>query len=203
MSSATGQWRRMARRQDPSPAAFAEERCDLCATPIPSRHAHLFDSTSGRLRCACQACAMVLDRAAASGGRYRRVPDRRRELAALAHDDARWAELGIPVALAFLVRTGDGDALAIFPGALGPTDAPIRADAWAAIERAYPEVGAMESDVEAVLVNRVRGARECWVVPIDVCYRLVALVRARWQGLSGGREVWPEIERFFEQIHTR
>ena len=47
-------------------------------------------------------------------------------------------------------------------------------------------------------MNRARGAREHWLVPIDDCYALVGLIRTRWRGLTGGREVWDEIAAFFE-----
>jgi len=57
--------------------------------------------------------------------------------------------------------------------------------------------------VEALLVNRVRGTREHFLVPIDECYRLVGLIRMHWRGLSGGREVWEEIEQFFEELRGR
>jgi hypothetical protein len=64
-------------------------------------------------------------------------------------------------------------------------------------------LGGMERDVEALLVNRVRGAREHFLVPIDECYSLVGLIRMHWRGLSGGREVWEEIGRFFEELRER
>jgi hypothetical protein len=37
-------------------------------------------------------------------------------------------------------------------------------------------------------------------VPIDDPYRLVALIRGRWRGLTGGQEVWEEIEGFFARL---
>ena len=61
----------------------------------------------------------------------------------------------------------------------------------------------MEPDVEALLVNRARGARDHWLVPIDECYELVGLIRTRWRGLTGGKEVWEEIGRFFEALDRR
>jgi Family of unknown function (DUF5947) len=61
----------------------------------------------------------------------------------------------------------------------------------------------MERDVEALLVNRVRGAREHFLVPIDECYSLVGLIRMHWRGLSGGRGVWNEIDKFFEDLRRR
>jgi hypothetical protein len=46
-------------------------------------------------------------------------------------------------------------------------------------------------------------ASEYFVVPIDVCYRLVGLIRIHWRGLSGGTEVWQEIGKFFTELRAR
>ena len=202
----TSRLRRLARRAPALAAAEDEEpapRCDLCSSPIGPEHRHLLELSTHLLRCACRACTVVLGAAGAGGGRYRLIPERFRELPALARDDARWADLRLPVSLAFLVRHESGGGLAVFPGALGPTDAPIDAERWAALESAYADVKDMESEVEAVLVNRLHGKRECWLVPLDQCYRLVAVLRARWEGINGGREVWIEIDRFFAQLAGR
>jgi hypothetical protein len=61
----------------------------------------------------------------------------------------------------------------------------------------------MEPDVEALLVNRVRGARQHWLVPVDECYALVGVIRTHWRGFTGGREVWEELERFFAELDAR
>jgi hypothetical protein len=66
----------------------------------------------------------------------------------------------------------------------------------------------MQPDVEALLVNRVGHARgfaapEYYVLPIDLCYKLVGLIRGNWRGLSGGTEVWQEIGRFFDGLKQR
>ncbi len=56
----------------------------------------------------------------------------------------------------------------------------------------------LSPDVEALLINRMNGAREYFWVPIDECYRLTGLVRKHWRGFSGGEEGWEQIERFFD-----
>ena len=58
----------------------------------------------------------------------------------------------------------------------------------------------MEPDVEALLVNRAKGARQHWLVPIADCYRLVALIRTRWRGFTGGADVWMQIDAFFDGL---
>jgi hypothetical protein len=61
----------------------------------------------------------------------------------------------------------------------------------------------LEPDVEALLVNRARSARQHFLVPIEDCFRLAGLIRTRWRGLSGGKEVWEEIEGFYEALAGR
>ena len=41
------------------------------------------------------------------------------------------------------------------------------------------------------------------IAPIDECYRLVGMIKASWEGISGG--VGPEdaIERFFDELQVR
>ena len=61
----------------------------------------------------------------------------------------------------------------------------------------------MAPDTEALLVNRARGARRYFLVPIDECYKLVGLIRTRWRGFTGGKEVWEEIGRFYADLERR
>jgi hypothetical protein len=61
----------------------------------------------------------------------------------------------------------------------------------------------LQPDVEALLVNRARGARDQWLVPIDECFSLVGLIRTSWRGFTGGREVWDKLGKFFEQLDHR
>jgi hypothetical protein len=179
------------------------ERCDLCGEPIPERHRHLLDLSTRELMCACQACRLLFERPAAggAGAHYRLVPDRRLMLADFVIDDAAWERLRIPVDMAFFFRSSEaGRVLAFYPGPMGATESQLELGAWEEIARANPVLGSMEPDVEALLVNRARGARMYFLVPIEDCYRLAGLIRTRWRGLTGGEEVWKEIDGFFEEV---
>ena len=55
----------------------------------------------------------------------------------------------------------------------------------------------LDPDVEALLVNRMNGAREYYLVSIDRCYALIGLIRSHWRGLSGGAEVWEAVRDYF------
>ena len=118
--------------------------------------------------------------------------------------DAQWESLRIPVDMAFFFYSTPAErVVAFYPSPMGPTESLLKLSAWEELEESNPLLAGMEQDVEALLVNRVRGAREHFLVPIDVCYGLVGLIRMQWRGLSGGREVWEEIERFFEALRER
>lgn len=189
-------------RGEPAAAARGApdvERCDLCGDPLPAEHRHVLDLDSGRPECACRACAILFDRGEAGGDHYRLIPQRRLRLDGFDADGRLWAALGIPVDLAFITVTGaTGDAVARYPSPIGLTTHVPAADAWEQVVAAEPAVAGMEPDVEALLVRR---GRDGWVLPIDDCFRLAALLREHWSGFQGGDAVWEQVERFFAELH--
>ena len=203
--SAFSSLRRFAEAESEKAAkAAALEHCDLCGEPIPPEHRHLLEVSTREMMCACRPCSILFDREAASEGRYRLVPDRRLFLEDFEMSDAQWDSLRIPVDMAFFFYSTPAErVVAFYPSPMGPTESLLKLSTWEELERRNPVLGAMDRDVEALLVNRVRGAREHFLVSIDECYSLVGLIRTRWRGLSGGRVVWEEIERFFEQLRER
>jgi Family of unknown function (DUF5947) len=179
------------------------ERCDLCGEPIPAEHRHLLDLSSRELMCACTACRLLFERPAAggAGAHYKLVPDRRLELEGFELDDAVWDRLRIPVEMAFFFRSSQAERVqAYYPGPMGATESQLELGAWDELVQRNPPLATLETDVEALLVNRARGARQYFLVPIEDCYRLAGLIRTRWRGLSGGEEVWKEIAAFFEEL---
>jgi len=199
---------RLARRRagplQPSGASQEYEHCELCSAPIDPQHRHLLDLRTRELMCACQACSLLFDRGAAGGDHFKLVPDRVNRLADFELSDLAWEGLRIPVDIAFFFRSSEeGRTMAFYPSPMGPTESQLGLEAWAEIEAANPVLATMVEDVEALLVNRARGARRQWLVPIGECYRLVGLIRTRWKGLSGGKEVWAEIDAFFDDLDRR
>lgn len=181
--------------------ATEPERCELCSAPLPAGHRHLLDLRSRELLCACQACSLLFDRGAAGGGHYRLVPTRRWRLDEFELSDVLWEQLRIPVDMAFFFfSSAHQRVVAFYPSPMGPTESRLELPAWQELEAANPVLGELVPDVEAVLVNRVRGARRHWLVPIEDCYRLVGVIRTRWRGFTGGKEVWTEIEAFFAKL---
>jgi hypothetical protein len=185
-------------------AKAAQERCDLCSEPIPLEHRHLLNVSTREMMCACRPCSILFDSEAASEGRYRVIPDRHLFLETFEMSGVQWESLRIPVDMAFFFYSTPAErVVAFYPSPMGPTESLLNLSSWEELEKGNPVLKEMERDVEALLVNRVRGAREHFLVPIDECYSLVGLIRMHWRGLSGGREVWEEIERFFEELRKR
>jgi hypothetical protein len=188
----------------PGPAPEAQERCDMCAAPVPPGHRHLVDLNDRRMLCACRACAVLFASAAAGGGHLRLLPTRRRRLDAFVLDDAGWDRLRIPVQMAFFFRNTQAERVsAFYPSPAGPTESLLELEAWTELEADNPVLTELAPDVEALLISRARDMREHWLVPIDDCYELVGLIRSRWRGFGGGEEVWDEIGRFFDDLSTR
>lgn len=182
----------------------AQERCELCSEPIPSEHRHLLEVSSREIMCSCRACSILFDSRAASEGRYRIIPDRRLFLEDFEMSDAQWESLRIPVDMAFFFHSAPAErVVAFYPSPMGPTESLLKLSAWEDLERTNPVLKEMEEDVEALLVNRAKGAREHFLVPMDKCYSLVGLIRMHWRGFSGGQEVWEALEQFFEELRRR
>lgn len=203
----TPRLRRLLRRSPASPAraeAPAAGRCELCAEPLPDAHRHLLELSRRELRCACRACALLLDRKEAGGARYHLVPERLWWLEDLELPEDDWRRLGVPVGTAFLQeRRAEGRVVACYPGPLGLTEAHPDPETWRRIAAGHPALAGLEPDVEALLVHRGRALRRAWLAPLDECFRLVACLRTHWRGLSGGDRVWGAIEAFFEELHAR
>lgn len=177
----------------------APERCELCGLALPPRHEHLLEPQLQRLVCSCTACALLFEHQAAR--RYRRVPRDGRLLPPGTLADADWEALGVPISIAFFCASSvDGRVRGFYPGAAGPVEAELDPATWARIAAASPALAALQPDVEALLVNRLHGARECWRLPIDRCYALAGLIRQHWRGFSGGDAVWQALDAEFAQL---
>jgi Family of unknown function (DUF5947) len=188
---------------EPHGPAEASEHCGLCGVPIPDEHRHVLDLDKRELHCACRPCSILFDHSGAGGQHYRLIPERCVVLPGVALDDLAWRALGIPVEMAFFVRDGRTHRpRAFYPSPAGTTESQLPLDAWAEIEAANPALAQLEPEVEALLVNRTGGVTEAFVVGLDRCYRLVAVVRGHWRGFTGGDEVWRQIGRFFDQLRS-
>ena len=190
----------------PGPASGQpeEEICELCAVPVGPAHGHVADLERSTLACACRACYLLFTDPGAGRGRYRAVPERYLRDAARPLSAAEWAELDVPVGLAFFLRSSRrGQVGGFYPSPAGVTECTLDLEAWARLGRAHPLLLAAEDDVEAVLVSRADAGVECFLVPIDVCYELAGRMRLLWQGFDGGPEARQSITEFLDSVRAR
>ncbi len=118
--------------------------------------------------------------------------------------ELQWEALMIPINLAFFYYDSfRAKMIAMYPSPAGATESSLSLDSWTEIRSQNHALQQMETDVEAFLVNRVGSNAGYFVVPIDECFRLVGLIRMHWKGLSGGTEVWKQIEHFFIALRSR
>jgi hypothetical protein len=193
--------RRFARARTPL------ERCELCSAALGREHPHLIEPVTRNIVCACDACALLFDGIAR--GKYRRVSRSVRLLTGFRMTDVQWENLLIPINMAFFFRSSvTGGVTALYPSPAGAVESLLPLDAWDEIVEDNPVLNHLQSDIEALLANRIPYARhsshaEYYVAPIDQCYGLVGLIRANWKGLSGGTEVWEGIARFFDALRSK
>jgi hypothetical protein len=198
---AFGELRRFVRRPE------FEEHCEICSAAIAAEHEHLVEPGKRRLVCACQACAILFSGQGAQ--RYKRVPSAIRWLAGFRLSDAQWDNLLVPINMAFFfVSSLTGKVTAVYPSPAGATESLLPLEAWQQIVAENPDLEFMESDVEALLVNRLGpqrgfGKHDYFLLPIDQCFKLVGLVRSNWRGLSGGEELWRTLNGYFASLNAR
>lgn len=198
--------RRFARPSPPVDEA-APDRCELCGETLTGRHSHMVDLSRQVLACACTACAMLFDR---PGGRYRTVPDRVRHDPDAPLTAAEWADLRIPVAMAFfMASSAAGRVVATYPSAAGATECELDLAAWDRLAASHPLLRAAEPDIEAILVvagergNARNGTVETFLVPVDACYELAGTLRMCWRGFDGGSEARQALAGFLDGIRQR
>jgi hypothetical protein len=184
--------RRFARPRPPA------ERCELCGLLLPPEHPHLLRLADRKIACSCDACAVLFS--GQQGARYRRIPRQGSLLPDFELTEELWDGLHIPINLAFFFRNSAGKVLALYPSPGGAVEALLPLATWPELAARNPVLHQLEPDVEALLVNRVGAHRDCYRAPIDACFRLVGLIRTHWRGLSGGTELWEEIDRFFARL---
>ena len=165
-------------------------------------HRHLLEMATRRIVCSCDPCALRFENVIE--GKFKLIPRDARPLPDFQMRDAEWEELSLPISLAFFFYdTPNKKMAAYYPSPAGATESLLPLTAWETLVGTNPVLRDMRPDVETLLVNRVRGQHEYFIAPIDKCFELVGLIRARWHGLSGGTEVWETIDRFFAGLKER
>jgi Fe-S cluster biogenesis protein NfuA/nitrite reductase/ring-hydroxylating ferredoxin subunit len=174
--------------------------CQLCPTGVGDDHRHLLHLYERRIVCVCETCWSLHS----GDSEYRPCGVRTLWLEDFELPGELWAQLAIPIGLAFVMRSSmTGTVVALYPSPAGATESEIDLFAWNAILDANPVLERLEVDAEALVVNRLREPAQYAIAPIDQCYRLVGLIKSRWEGISGGTAIESAVAEFFGELHER
>jgi hypothetical protein len=186
-------------RRSPARAAPDGAHCDLCGADIAEDHRHLLQIDERRILCSCEPCWAM--RSGDPG--LRPTGTRTVILDDFRLDDELWAAFAIPIGLAFLFQSSVGEGVvALYPSPAGATESELDMHAWEELCARNPGL-ALEPDVEALIVNRLSEPPAHAIVPIDRCYELVGMIKASWEGISGGQAVDSSVARFFDDLRRR
>jgi hypothetical protein len=190
--------RRLQMRQMPDGPQPLEANCDLCGTSMPEQHRHLLQLEERSIVCVCESCWALRS----GDAEYRPTGSRVLWLGDLVLPDELWARFRIPIGLAFFMRTGGG-VVAFYPSPAGATESELELDVWDELVSLNPALEDLEPEAETLIVDRLSGERRAAIAPTDEAYRLVGLVKASWQGISGGARVGTAVAGFFDELRER
>ena len=173
--------------------------CELCPIGLGENHRHLLDLEQRRIVCVCETCWSLR-----SGDAEFRPPGSRvLWLDGFTLSEELWAAFQIPIGLAFMMRSGlTGGIVALYPSAVGATESELDLVAWDRLEQANPVLARLETDAEALIVNRLASPPQYVIAPIDRCYMLVGIIKANWDGISGGGAVVSVVSDFFDGLRA-
>jgi hypothetical protein len=182
----------------PAPKA-ATGTCELCPSGLGANHRHLLRLDERRIICVCETCWSMRS----GDAEYRPTGGRTVWLDDFVLTDELWAGLQIPIGLAFMMRSSLTDMMvALYPSAAGATEHELDIFAWTSLAAANPVLEDLQPDAEALVVNRLSDPAQVVIAPLDQCYRLVGLVKSRWQGISGGAGIEAAVEEFFAGLRS-
>jgi hypothetical protein len=188
--------RGLAQPRPPAPVS-AEERCDLCETTVPHDHRHMLNLYERQIVCVCESCWALRS----GDAEFRPTGSRTLWLPDLALPEELWAQFRIPIGLAFFMHSSvTGCIVAMYPSPAGATESELHFETWNRLVELNPELGGLEPDAEALIVNRMAERPQFAIAPIDRCYMLVGIVKAAWEGISGGAGIESAIEAYFDDL---
>lgn len=181
----------------PVPAPSEGPHCELCPLSLAEDHKHLLDLEERRILCVCPTCWSIRSGEA----RYRPTGSRTLWLEPFALSDELWAAFGVPIGLAFFMRsTSTGAIVGLYPSPAGATECELDLEAWERLVALNPVLDDLDPDAEALIVNRLADPHLHVIAPLDDCYRLVGIIKATWEGISGGAAMEAAVERYFGDL---
>jgi len=184
----------------PPPPASLAESCDLCGNDLSDDHRHMLHLGERYILCTCETCLAMK----AGDADLRPTGSRTLWLEDFDLPDEVWAAFQIPVGLAFFLRSsGVGRMAAMYPSPAGATECELQFADWERLVTLNPILEDLEADIEALIVNRMTEPHEHVVAPIDEAYKLVGMIKANWEGISGGDALAKAVPAFFGQLREK
>jgi hypothetical protein len=179
------------------PVADGLERCDLCQTTVPSDHRHMLNLYERQIVCTCESCWALRS----GDPEFRPTGTRTLWLEGFELPEELWAQFRIPIGLAFFMHSSVTNCIvAMYPSPAGATESELHFETWERLTAMNPVLRELEPDAEALIVNRMAEPHAFAIAPIDRCYMLVGVVKAAWEGISGGSAMERAIEDYFEEL---
>jgi uncharacterized protein DUF5947 len=176
-----------------------EERCDLCNLPIPTKHRHLLHLDERRIVCVCATCWAIRS----GDAEYRPAGNRTVWLDDFDLPGELWASFQVPIGLCFFFFSGTArKIIGLYPSPAGATECELYLDSWDELKELNPILETLEVDIEALIINRLVEPPLYAIAPIDQAYELVGLIKANWEGISGGSGLSAAVENFFEGLRA-
>lgn len=149
---------------------------------------------------ACEVCSFIQS----VRGEYKLIPTQISFLKDFYIPDELKTEFIIPVNIAFFVFNSSRDSIvAFYPAPSGAIELNLRMETWKKLEKANSSVKDMRSDIEALLVNRLEMPAQYYVAPINLCYKLVEIIKTTHRGIFGGKQTEYAIQNFFRELKNR
>ena len=181
----------------PPQAASPDERCDLCTTTVPPDHRHMLNLYERQIVCVCESCWALRS----GDAEFRPTGNRTLWLEGFQLPEELWAQFRIPIGLAFFMHSSVTNCIvAMYPSPAGATESELHFETWDRLAGMNPVLRDLEADAEGLIVNRMSEPPVYAIAPIDRCYMLVGIVKAAWEGISGGAGAERAIEGYFEEL---
>lgn len=184
-------------RQLVRPATKTDEICDLCELPIPPKHRHLLHLEERRIVCVCGTCWAIRS----GDAEYRPTGNRTVWLEDFNLPGDLWASFQVPIGLCFFFNSGSvNSVIGMYPSPAGATECELYLEAWEELKELNPVLEGLETDIEALMINRLSDPPQYAIAPTDRAYELVGIVKAKWEGISGGPELKKAVEAYFDDL---
>ena len=190
--------RRLQMREMPDGPQPIEADCDLCGTSMPEDHRHLLELEERRIVCVCESCWAL------RSGEAQYCPPARGSSCSTTSTCPTSCGRGCASRSAwpssFARTTASWRSTRAPPARPSPSS---ELEAWDELVGRNGVVGDIERDSEALVVDKLNDGIQAAIVPTDEAYRMVGLVKANWQGISGGQGVPAAVAGFFDELRAR